>query len=285
MVLNLQRAGARPVIHNRSQAVVKALARVGMTVATTPRDLAAQMGAGVIVLMLTNAAAVEEVVSGPTGIFAGLKRGALVIDMGSSGVRGTLKWAQRARALGAGWMDAPVSGGQVGAIKGALTIMAGGSKSAFRRASPIFSVLGSTVVHVGESGAGQITKLSNQIVVALTIAAVAEAFTLAQAVGVKPALVRTALLGGFASSRILDVHGRRMIEENFVPGGRATGQLKDVVEAVRLMREQGLDLPMLRANLKRWQKMIGQGWGDLDHSGLIKIYSRKQWRRAKRKSL
>jgi 3-hydroxyisobutyrate dehydrogenase-like beta-hydroxyacid dehydrogenase len=192
--------------------------------------------------------------------------------MGSTGVEETRRWAAASADRGANWLDAPVSGGQLGAANRALTIMVGGERHAFDRASSLLSILGSALTYVGPSGAGQVAKLANQIIVASTIAAVAEAFTLARAAGADLPAVRCALLGGFAASRILDVHGQRMIDRNFVPGGRGTGQLKDVLEADRLTRDLGLSLPLLRANVDLWRRMVAAGLGDLDHSALIRLY-------------
>jgi 3-hydroxyisobutyrate dehydrogenase-like beta-hydroxyacid dehydrogenase len=272
MASNLLQAGAGLVVHNRSRPVVAEFQARGAGAVDTPRAMAETMGAGVIILMLTNTAAVQEVVSGAHGLFAALKPGSIVIDMGASGVTETRDWAARARELEATWLDVPVSGGQAGAINATLSLMAGGEFAAFTRVQPILKTLGSTITYIGGPGAGQITKLANQIIVAMTIAAVAEAFTLAKAAKADLALVRESLLGGFAASRILDLHGRRMIENNFEPGGRAHGQLKDSAEAIRLARACGLRLPMLEANLILWQEMISRGWGDRDHSALIQLY-------------
>jgi 3-hydroxyisobutyrate dehydrogenase-like beta-hydroxyacid dehydrogenase len=150
--------------------------------------------------------------------------------------------------------------------------MVGGERRSFDRAAPLLSLLGSTLTYMGPSGTGQTAKLANQIIVASSIAAVAEAFTLARAAGADLAALKSALLGGFAASRVLELHGQRMIDRNFVPGGRATAQLKDVVEATRLAHSIGLNLPLLQANVNLWRRMVDAGLGDLDHSALIRLY-------------
>jgi 3-hydroxyisobutyrate dehydrogenase-like beta-hydroxyacid dehydrogenase len=171
------------------------------------------------------------------------------------------------------WVDAPVSGGQVGAEAASLTIMAGGSPESFQRALPVFQVVGKNITHLGPSGSGQVTKLANQLIVAQTIDAVAQALRLAELSGVDSALVRKALLGGFAESRILDLHGDRMVRRDFAPGGRATLQLKDVRLMCQLADSVGLASPTLRNSLAQWESFVHEkGLGDLDHSGLFRMY-------------
>ncbi len=274
MARHLARAGARMVIHNRSRAVVDELAREGMEPATSPADLARRVADGVIVVCVPDTPSVEAVLFGREGLASGLRAGALVVDMGTTAVPATRDFADRIRARGGDYVDAPVSGGEVGAIAGDLTIMAGGSPAGFARAEPLFRVMGRTITHVGEVGAGQIAKAANQLIVGLTIGAVAEALTLAKRAGVDPGKVREALMGGFAASRILDLHGRRMVEGTFEPGGRAATQRKDIAQTVDLADELGVDLPAARLNLSLWDRMLAQGDGDLDHSGLIRIYER-----------
>jgi 3-hydroxyisobutyrate dehydrogenase-like beta-hydroxyacid dehydrogenase len=195
--------------------------------------------------------------------------------MGSTGVEETRHWAAASADRGVKWLDAPVSGGQLGAVNRTLTIMVGGERRAFDAAAPLLAILGNTLTYVGPSGSGQVAKLANQMIVASSIAAIAEAFSLARAAGVDLAALRRALLGGFASSRILDLHGQRMIDRNFIPGGRGTGQLKDILEADRLMRNLRLNLPVLRANVVLWHRMVDAGLGDLDHSALVQLYEKE----------
>jgi 3-hydroxyisobutyrate dehydrogenase-like beta-hydroxyacid dehydrogenase len=171
------------------------------------------------------------------------------------------------------WVDAPVSGGQVGAENATLTIMAGGTEEAFQRALPILQVVGKNITHMGASGSGQVTKLANQLIVAQTIDAVAQALRMAELAGVDSALVRKALMGGFAESRILDLHGDRMVRRDFAPGGRATLQLKDVRLMCELADSVGLDSPTLRNSRAQWERFVHElELGELDHSGLFKVY-------------
>lgn len=273
MALHLQRAGWPVLMNNRSRGVMDALVPEGLHPADSPAEVARGAAGGVIFLMLTDSPAVETVVLGESGLITGLSPGTLVIDMSTTALDVTHRCAAAVEAAGGSWVDAPVSGGEVGATEATLSIMAGGSVEDFARARPLFECLGRKVTHVGGLGAGQIAKLANQIIVAQTIAAIAEALTLAKAAGVDPAGVREAIRGGFAESRILAEHGERMVTGNFVPGGRARLQLKDVREAVRIMEEQGLELPMLRQNHALWEEMVHQrDMGDLDHSGLWRLY-------------
>ena len=282
MARHLKKAGAEVIILNRSQAVVHELQEEGFVAASSPAAVAEAVKDGYIVLMLTNTYAVEAVVEGEHGLFATLQSGATVIDMGSTWIRETQKWQKTAVSKGADWIDAPVSGGQQGATDATLTIMAGGTKNTFDRVQPILEKLGTNVTYMGGSGTGQATKLANQLIVATTIASVSEAFLMCDAVGVDLAAARKALLSGFAGSKILDMHGLRMIEENYEPGGRATGQLKDLVEACRVAEDQGLDLPMLTTNKKLWEQMLEAGMGDLDHSALYKFYQKKHNKQPKK---
>lgn len=275
MAQRLIGAGYQLVVHNRSRAGIDKLLGLGAVLAENPRNVAESVGAGITILMLTNTESVHQVVEGETagaGFLDAALPGTVVIDMGTSGVEETRRWALVAASRRVGWLDAPVSGGQLGAINRKLSIMVGGDRNDFDRAAPLFQLLGSTVTYLGPSGTGQTAKLANQIIVATSIAAVAEAFILARASGADLRAVRSALLGGFAGSRVLELHGQRMLDRNFVPGGRATGQLKDVIEARRLAYDAGLILPILEANATLWRQMVDAGLGDFDHSALIRLY-------------
>jgi 3-hydroxyisobutyrate dehydrogenase-like beta-hydroxyacid dehydrogenase len=274
MARHLHAAGAATIIHNRSRAPVEALTAEGLLAAASPREMAERAGGGIIILCVTDTVAAEAVLFGEHGVVHGLGPGTLVIDMGTTAVVATQEFAQRIRQAGGDYVDAPVSGGQVGAESGTLSIMAGGSDAAFTRAKPVFDVLGSRVTHVGEAGAGQVAKAANQLIVALTLDGIAEAFTLANRAGVAPARIREALTGGFADSPILALHGRRMIEGNFAPGGRTAIQRKDIAQALDLARQLGLRLPATELNLTLWERMIEDGDGDLDHSAIIRLYER-----------
>lgn len=265
---HLHEAGAEVWVWNRSDAPAQAAVELGMKRAQTLPELAREIGPGIICINLTMTDVVEKVVFGPGGLIEGMHPDALIIDFGTTGVPETKAFAERVN-----WVDAPVSGGQVGAEAATLTIMAGGSAENFARALPVFQVVGKNITHLGSSGSGQVTKLANQLIVAQTIDAVAQALRLAELSGVDPALVRKALLGGFAESRILDLHGDRMVRRAFEPGGRATLQLKDVRLMCQLADSVGLDSPTLRNSLAQWEKFVHEkGLGDLDHSGLFRLY-------------
>ena len=268
MARHLHATGANMFVWNRSPAPRLAAEALGMTVVPTLRELAIAIGSGVICLNLTTAEVVEATVFDAGGLHEGMDPAAMIIDFGTTGVPATKRFAERVT-----WVDAPVSGGQVGAEAATLSIMVGGSETAVQRAWPILSTVGRRVTHVGPVGAGQVTKLANQLIVAQTIDAVALALRLVELSGVDPSAARDAMLGGFADSRILDLHGDRMVKRNFVAGGRAEWQLKDV----RLIAEQaeavGLHSPTLDNSLNRWEELVvTRAMGHLDHSGLFTLY-------------
>ena len=265
---HLHEAGAEVVVWNRSAGPAEAAVALGMKRALTLPELAREVGPGIICINLTLTEVVERVVFGEGGLIEGLHPDALIIDFGTTGVPQTKAFASRVN-----WVDAPVSGGQVGAEAASLTIMAGGSEANVLRAMPLFQIVGKNITHLGPSGSGQVTKLANQLIVAQTIDAVAQALRLAELSGVDPALVRKALLGGFAESRILDLHGDRMVRRDFAPGGRAELQLKDVRLMCELAESVGLDSPTLKNSLTQWETFVHEkGFGDLDHSGLFRLY-------------
>ncbi len=269
MARNLHQAGAEVTVSSRSPGPVDELAGEGLTRASTPGDVAA--AADIVIMMVTDTAGVDQVLHGPDGVIAGLTPGKTVIDMGTTKVRETREWAMEVVAAGCAYVDAPVSGGQVGAEQGSLSIMAGCSVDALERVRPVFEVLGGNITHIGDIGAGQVAKTANQAIVAVTLAAVAEGLTLAQRAGVDPGKVREALQGGFAESRVLDLHGGRMVERKFEPGGPARVQLKDVDQALELAGQVALETPTLTNTQKLWQKMIDHGWGELDQAGIIRV--------------
>ncbi|MDQ2105767.1 NAD(P)-dependent oxidoreductase [Azospirillum isscasi] len=267
MARNLAKAGASLVIHNRSPGPVEELAGEGMSPAAGPAEAAARADA--IVLMLSDTVAVEAVAA---ALMDALAPGHLVIDMGTTAVAATRKLAEAVRARGAEWVDAPVSGGTVAAEAGTLTIMAGGTEDAFARALPLFQAMGQRITHVGGSGAGQVAKMANQVIVALSIGAVAEALALARAAGVEPGKVRDAIRGGFAESRILDLHGQRMVSGDFTPGGRVVTQIKDLKQAEELAEQSGIQLPALGLSLELFELLAEQGDGGLDHAALYRLF-------------
>lgn len=269
MAMHLHDAGYPVVIYNRSRPVVEQLAARRMMAAGSPREVAER--ATVIVVMVSDTPAVEQVLLGDNGVVHALQPGSVVVDMGTTAVMPTRDFASEVRNRGADYVDAPVSGGQVGAQQASLTIMAGGSDEAFERVRPVFEVLGSNVTHVGEVGAGQVAKAANQIIVGLTIGAVAEALTLAKKAGVDPAKVRAALQGGFAWSRIMELHGQRMIDGTFEPGGKVVTQRKDLAQALELAQRMGLELPATQLNRELYDRLIERGGGELDHSALVKV--------------
>ncbi|MCR9222121.1 MAG: NAD(P)-dependent oxidoreductase [Alphaproteobacteria bacterium] len=272
MARNLRAAGASVVVHNRSRAPQEALAADGFETADSPAEAARAVGSdGVLICMVTDTGAARRVLTDPErGAIAGAAAGALMIDMGTTQVMDTREMAEAFAARGVDYIDAPVSGGQVGAEQASLSIMAGGSDEAFARAEPIFRALGRNITHVGAVGAGQVAKTANQMIVALTLGAVAEAFVLAERAGVDAGKVREALTGGFADSRILELHGARMVRRAFTPGGRVTVQRKDVDQALALADAVGVALPGLQRNKTLWDALVEAGGGELDHSAVIK---------------
>jgi 3-hydroxyisobutyrate dehydrogenase-like beta-hydroxyacid dehydrogenase len=271
MARHLHEAGAEMVVWNRSDAPAAAAAAMGMKRAPTLPELAREIGAGVICINLTTTDVVEKVAIGNGGLIEGMDPGAMIIDFGTTGVQETKEFAKRIT-----WVDAPVSGGQVGAEAGDLTIMAGGSEAAFQRALPILQKIGKRITHLGPAGSGQVTKLANQLIVAQTIDAVAQALRLAELAGLDSAGVREALLGGFAESRILNLHGDRMVRRDFAPGGRSALQLKDVRLICELAESLGFKSPTLDNCLAQWERFVNEkGHGDLDHSGLFLLYDNR----------
>lgn len=268
MARNLAGAGAKMTVHNRSRPSVDALVSEGMSDGGTPAGVAA--AADIVITMLSDTPAVEAVLMEDGGVVEALKPGTLVIDMGTTKVPRTKAYADAVAAKGGEYVDAPVSGGTIGAEGGTLTIMAGGNEAAFARALPVLQVLGQKITHVGDVGAGQVAKAANQVIVGLNIGAVAEALTLARKAGVDPGRVREALSGGFADSRILEVHGGRMVDGAFAPGARSTVQRKDMDQALELADELGIALPATALSRDLYDKLIADGNGDLDHAALIK---------------
>ncbi len=270
MAQHFQKDGASLTVWNRSEEPARRAAEKRMVVATDPATLAEAVGDGVICLNLTHTHVVESILD---VLEEKLAPGALVIDFGTTGYEETKGFSERVQIRGAEWLDAPVSGGQVGAEAGNLTILCGGSDSAFARALPFLEVVGEKITHMGPSGSGQVTKLANQLIVAQTIDAVAQALRMAEKAGVDSGLVREALRGGFAESRILDLHGDRMVRRDFAPGGRSELQLKDVRLISELAAAVGLESPTLENSLSQWEKFVDElGNGDLDHSGLFRLY-------------
>ena len=269
MAQNLLKAGRSLVVHNRSRAAVDELSKEGAQVAANPKEVARR--SEMVITMLPDSPDVELVYTGDQGIFAGVEPGRLLIDMSSISPVICRRLAAEAEQRGCDMLDAPVSGGEAGAIGATLSIMIGGKASAVERAMPIFQTLGKNIVHVGDAGAGQVTKAANQMVVGTTIAIVGEALVLAKKAGVDPAKVRQALLGGFAQSKILEAHGQKMLDRNFKPGFRIGLHEKDMKIALATGSEYGVPLLVSGVVGQMMTAMKGMGNGDLDHSALVKL--------------
>lgn len=272
MARNLLKAGYALTVHNRSRGPVEELAAEGGVPASSPKEVAER--SDVIITMLPDSPDVEEVVLGRGGVREGVRPGALFIDMSTVAPATARKVHRELAEAKVQSLDAPVSGGEAGAKAGTLSIMVGGEEEAFRRAMPVFQTLGKNILLVGGPGAGQVTKACNQVVVALTIQAVAEALAMARKAGVDPAKVREALLGGFAQSRILDVHGRRMLDRDFVPGFKTRLHRKDLGIALQTAREHGVPLLGTAQIAQMMDALIAQGMGDMDHSILYLLEER-----------
>jgi 2-hydroxy-3-oxopropionate reductase len=260
-------AGHTMTVHTRSK-VPEAIAVTSPRTAPSAEAVAA--ASDIVFLMLPDTPDVERVLFGAHGVAAGLKPGSLVVDMSSISPMATKDFAARIQALGSDYLDAPVSGGEVGAKAASLTIMVGGSEAAFARAEPLLKLMGKNITHVGGSGDGQTTKVANQIIVALNIAAVAEALVFASKAGADPAKVRQALMGGFASSRILEVHGERMIKRTFNPGFRIGLHQKDLNLALQGAKALGVALPGTANAAQLMQVCAANGLAEADHSALVK---------------
>lgn len=265
MVENLLRAGYAVNIWNRSGHRPASLSKIGAMVCQTPGEAAS--GAGIIILMLGDGAAVDEVLF-QSGMVETLTAGGVVIDFSSIAPEAARQNADRLKAREVSYLDAPVSGGTTGASDGTLAIFVGGSERAFELVRPVFDPLG-TACYMGGSGSGQITKLANQIIVAVTIGAVAEGLLFASAGGVDAHQVRKALRGGFADSKIMDLHGARMLSRDFVPGGPNRIFLKDVETAAASVEGLALDLPQFARALSMFRTLIADGMSEYDHSSLL----------------
>jgi 2-hydroxy-3-oxopropionate reductase len=266
MALHLVNKGHQLFVHTRSQVPEAVTAAGGVRV-----DSAAAVAreAEVIFTMVPDTPDVEAVLFGKNGVADGLSKGKVVVDMSSISPMATKAFAKRINELGADYIDAPVSGGEVGAKAGTLTIMCGGDAAVFERVKPLLECMGKNITLVGGNGDGQTTKVANQIIVALNIAAVSEALVFASKAGADPAKVREALMGGFAASRILEVHGERMIKRTFNPGFRIKLHQKDLGLALQGARELGVALPQTANAAQLMQACAAHGLGELDHSALV----------------
>ena len=270
MARNLLKAGYPLVVYNRSRPAIEALAAEGAIVADSPKAVAQQ--ADVVISCVSDSPDVEAVALGSNGIIEGAKSGSLYIDMSTIAPATARRVYTELKAKGIDALDAPVSGGDIGAQQGTLSIMVGGDEPAFQRSLPILQAMGKNIVYIGEAGAGQVTKACNQIVVALTVQAVAEALTLAKKSGVDVARVREALMGGFAQSRVLDVHGKRILEGNFQPGFKLDLHRKDMNIVLQTGRETGVPLFGSAQVTSMMDALLAQGKGDLDNAALVTLY-------------
>ena len=270
MAKNLLTAGYPVIVNSRSRGPVDDVVSAGARAAASPAEIARH--ATRIVTMVPDSADVERVLDGPDGVFTAMQPGTIVIDMSSISPAVARKLATKARVLGGGMLDAPVSGGDIGAINGTLSIMVGGDAADFLAVKPILDVMGNPdkVVHVGESGAGQLCKLCNQMVIGGTLAVVAEALALARKAGVDAAKVRDALLGGFAQSRVLEVHGERALKGTFTPGFKTHLYAKDMRNVVSTLAEHNVPAPVTAIVQQLLHATMAAGHGEDDNSVMAK---------------
>ena len=268
MAGHLLKAGHTLTVHNRSRGPVDELAAAGATAAGSPAEVA--QASTIVITMLPDTPDVERVLTGPRGVVESMQRGTIVIDMSSISPSATERLAKAVADKGGSMLDAPVSGGEIGAINAALSIMVGGDEATFHRVKPVLDKMGNPerVVYIGRSGAGQICKVCNQIAIGGALAGVSEAFALAKKAGVDAARVRQALLGGFAASRVLEVHGERMLVDNYKPGFRARLYQKDMRLANEAAAANGVSMPANAVVAQLLNALIASGGGDLDYAAL-----------------
>jgi 2-hydroxy-3-oxopropionate reductase len=274
MALNLRKKGFDLIVHNRSRPAVEALVAAGAKTAGSPAEVA--RAAKIVITMLPDGPDVEKVLEGDRGVFAAMAKGTVIIDSSTIAPATARRLAGRAGELGASMLDAPVSGGEIGAIEGTLTFMVGGDAAALESVRDVLSAMGKPerIVHVGESGAGQICKVCNQIVLGGTMSVVAEAIALSRKAGVDPMKVRAALMGGFAQSRVLEVHGERMITGNWKPGFKAKLFKKDFGIAMNTLNEYGVPATASAVVNQTVNAQISAGEGEEDYSGIAKVIFR-----------
>jgi 2-hydroxy-3-oxopropionate reductase len=268
MALNLMNGGHELFVYGK-RTVPTDIKEKGATVCGTLKEVAQR--ADIVIAIVPDTPDVEDVLFGADGVAAGLSKGKTVVDMSSISPIATKEFAKKINDLGCDYLDAPVSGGEVGAKAASLTIMVGGPQTAFDRVKPLFDLMGKNVTLVGGNGDGQTTKVANQIIVALTIEAVGEALLFASRAGADPAKVRQALMGGFASSKILEIHGERMVKRTFDPGFRIELHQKDLNLALSGARTLGLSLPNTASTQELFNAATAQGGAKWDHSGLVRV--------------
>ena len=268
MCLHLLKGGHPVFSYTRSQ-THPSIPEAGATVCTSPRAAAEQ--ADIIIMIVNDTPNVEQVLFGDGGVIEADLHGKIIVDMSTISPVATKDFAAKIIAAGGDYLDAPVSGGDVGAQAGSLSIMVGGSETAYQQVLPLFQLMGQNITHIGDVGSGQITKMANQVIVAQSIQAVAEALLLASKAGADPEKVRQALMGGFANSRILEVHGRRMTSGSFEPGFKVNLHQKDITSALNTARELGVPLPGAALFQQLLSSCTAQGGADWDHSAVIKV--------------
>ena len=268
MAKHLVAAGHHLTVHNRSRGAVDELVAAGATAGASAAEVA--KASTIVITMLPDTADVERVITGSDGVLAGLQRGGVVIDMSSISPVATERLAAAVADKGGSMLDAPVSGGEIGAINAALSIMVGGDEAVFTRVRPVLAAMGNAekIVYIGRSGAGQICKICNQVAIGGALAGVGEAFALAKKAGVDAARVRQALLGGFAASRVLEVHGERMLVDNYKPGFRAKLYQKDMRLANEAASANGVSMPANAVVAQLLNALIASGGADLDYAAL-----------------
>ncbi len=269
MSRNLIKGGYSLIVHDVNRTAVQELVAAGAKEAFSPKEVA--QAAPVVITSLPDDQAVEEVVLGKNGLLEGMKKGSILVDTSTISPLTVMKVAGPLNEKGIEMLDAPLSGGEVGAIQASLSIMVGGKAEALQRVMPALQKMGKNITHVGGQGSGEIAKAANQIIVALTIEAVSEALIFAKKAGADPAKVRQAMLGGFAQSRILDEHGQRMLDRNFKPGGRAVTHQKDIGIVLSVAREKGIYLPGSMMVMDLWNAMGGHGLLQEDHTAMLKV--------------
>jgi 2-hydroxy-3-oxopropionate reductase len=272
MALNLMKGGHKLWAYARRPETLHPLVEAGATACATPAEVAKH--ADVIFTMVSDTPDVESVIFGEQGIAKHSSSGSVIVDMSTISPTATKVFAARLAKQGVDMLDAPVSGGETGAINATLSIMAGGKTKVFERVKPLFELMGKNIVHIGDNGAGQVAKACNQIVVAVTIEAVAEALTFARKNGADPAKVREALMGGFAGSKIMEVHGKRMLDNDFKPGFKVGLHQKDMRIVMETAHQLGVALPASALVTQHLNALMGTGDTDLDSAAVVKIIER-----------
>jgi 2-hydroxy-3-oxopropionate reductase len=270
MATNVLRAGYRIAVYNRTPSKAVPLVQAGAEQAATPAEVAQR--SDIVVTIVTDGPDVEAVVAGEHGVLAGARPGTIWVDMSTISPDTTRRLAEMAAAKGVECLDAPVSGGPPGAQAGTLSIMVGGRREVFELCLPLLRTMGSTIIHIGQLGAGQVAKACNQIAIAATMAGVAEALVLGSKAGVDPARIREALLGGYAQSRVLEVHGQRMIDRAFAPGFFVRLHDKDLHIVLAMARSLGAAAPITALAAQHFNSLMAQGDGELDNSAMVKVY-------------